>query len=56
MFNTPPTAEGFEALLRNLIDNPARLRHAAAIGRDFVARHNDSELVARRCIDFYNSL
>lgn len=56
VFNTPPTAEGFEALLRNLIDNPARLRHAAAIGREFVARHNDSELVARRCIDFYNSL
>ena len=31
-------------------------RTAAAIGREFVARHNDSDLVARRCLDFYNSL
>ena len=56
VFNTSPTADGFEALLRNLILNPAQLRHAAAIGREFVARHNDSDLVARRCLDFYNSL
>ena len=50
------TADGFEALLRDLILNPAQLRHAAAIGREFVARHNDSDLVARRCLEFYNSL
>lgn len=56
VFNTPPTADGFEVLLRNLILNPAQLRHAAAIGREFVARHNDSDMVACRCLDFYNSL
>ena len=56
IFNTPPTAEGFEALLRNIINNPEQLRCAADIGREFVARHNDSEVVANRCIEFWESL
>lgn len=41
------------ALFSRCIDDPADVRRRAAQGYDFVARHNDARLVARRHLDFW---
>lgn len=53
VINVVPDDEALVALFRRCIDNPADVRRRAAEGYDFVARHNDARLVARRHLDFW---
>lgn len=48
---------GFDALTRTLEDivrNPQQIRERGIRSREFVMKHNDSRLVARRFLDFWN--
>lgn len=49
----PDTDQGIYDLLRRCVEHPDTVAAAAAAGREFVARHNDTDVVAQRCIDFW---
>lgn len=53
VINVEPDDESLAVLFRWCIDNPGEVRRRAARGYDFVARHNDARLVARRHLDFW---
>lgn len=41
--------------LRSAVLNPSGIIDAAAQGREFVRKHNDVDVVAQRCMDFWTS-
>ena len=53
VINAIPDEEKLYATLRECVLNPQIIKDAAAQGPEFVRRHNDSLLVARRHLDFW---
>ncbi len=53
IFNALPDDEQLYELLTKLVKNQELITQAGAAGRDFVCRHNDADLVAQRCLDFW---
>ena len=41
--------------IRNCVLNPDMIRKVGTAGRKFVAKHNDTDVVARRCLDFWET-
>ena len=56
VFNAVPDESRLYELLTDLVNNPDKIIAAGAQGRDFVTKHNDCEIVAQRCLDFWESL
>lgn len=56
VYNVRPSSDDeIEAVFRRMIDSPDEVARAAAAGVEFVRRHNDADLVARRTLDFWTS-
>lgn len=53
IINSAPYEEEVYKTLEECVLNPDKVRQAAAIGRDFVMKHNDSRVVAQRHLDFW---
>ncbi len=53
--NAPTDIEGLTETLRHIVDNPGEIRERGRRSREFVARHNDCEVVARRFLRFWMS-
>lgn len=49
----PLDMEKFSKDIQQILDNPSLLLQKAQEGRDFVLKHNDVDVVARRFIDFW---
>ena len=55
--NVSPLIEGdIEQKLRWIVNNKAQLPTLSRMSREFVMKHNDSHVVARRHIDFWNEI
>lgn len=55
--NVSPLIEGdIEQKLRWIVNNKAQLPTLSRMSREFVIKHNDSHVVARRHIDFWNEV
>jgi len=55
VFNAPTTLDGLSDLLTEIVDNRANLPARGKLCRDFVVKHNEAQLVARRNLDFWLS-
>lgn len=55
IINAIPDDEALYITIYDAVQNFALTRKTAQAGREFVARHNDSAIVARRCLDFWTS-
>lgn len=55
IINAVPDDEILYNTIRNCVLNPDMIRKAGAAGRKFVAKHNDTVVVARRCLDFWET-
>ena len=55
IINAVPDDDTLYSTMRNLVMNPDLIIKAASCGREFVTKHNDSRLVAQRCIDFWTA-
>lgn len=55
IINAIPDDDVLYETIKNCVLNPDIIREAGAIGRRFVKKHNDTMVVAQRCIDFWSS-
>ena len=53
LINSPTNLESLEKCIENLISNPGGFRERAIKGREFVAKHNGVDTVARRFYNFW---
>ena len=53
IFNPQPDDNEIYKLFTHLVNNPELIIRSGAEGREFIRRHNDADLVARRCLDFW---
>ena len=56
IFNAEPTDRALDLLCERIVTRPAEVLAAGKAGPDFVARHNDADLVAGRFIDMWERL
>lgn len=56
VINCSPDDAAIYETLKNCILNPEIIINSGKIGRQFVRKHNDSELVARRHLEFWKSI
>lgn len=54
IINAPIDLEPLSATLEQIILNPQQIRERGLRSREFVMKHNDSRVVARRFLDFWN--
>lgn len=54
IINAPIDPEPLFATLEQIVLNPQQIRERGARSREFVMKHNDSRVVARRFLDFWN--
>lgn len=53
IINVVPDDDSIYDTLCGLVTDPSRIAAAKSSGREFVARHNASDVVAGRCLDFW---
>lgn len=53
VINGLPDYDSLVSVLEDLVLNPAEIARLGRMGRDFVKRHNDDTVVARRFVDFW---
>ena len=51
--NAPIDLEGIEKTVEKLVLHPERLRERGLRGREFVVKHNNMDVVARRFLNFW---
>lgn len=54
IINAPIDLEPLSATLEQIVLNPQQIRERGLRSREFVMKHNDSRVVARRFLDFWN--
>lgn len=54
IINAPIDLDRLTTTLEEILKNPEQLRERGRRSRDFVVKHNDSRVVARRFLDFWN--
>ncbi len=54
IINAPIEVEPMTAALEQIVKNPREIRERGLRSREFVMKHNDSRVVARRFLDFWN--
>ncbi|MDE6262563.1 MAG: glycosyltransferase family 1 protein, partial [Muribaculaceae bacterium] len=54
IINAPIDLEALTQVLEGVVNHPESLRQLGRRSREFVVKHNDSRVVARRFLDFWN--
>ncbi len=55
VINAEPDEQKLYCTLKNVVENHHLIIETGAQGREFVRKHNDADLVAARCVDFWQS-
>ncbi|MDE6238876.1 MAG: glycosyltransferase family 1 protein, partial [Muribaculaceae bacterium] len=56
VINAPLTVDALVDTIEHIVLNPDRISERGKRSREFVEKHNDSVVVARRYLDFWTSI